>query len=316
MGSSQSASNSVKDSREKNYLNSEEYINFSEKIKTKEYIDEENSAKNEIISSLTLFHSYMGVPSMTSSVVHTYCFLSNPKLRRQNKVILIEYGGYYGFSKSFKEVPHYPLGNGYRYIITEGYFDNGFDGIAIAHKMIPFYEILEHLNSQNWRSKDYNLSNHNCQYFIKELIELLEAELLYETIPFRAPNFAFRHIPLIPLFTETYFPQYGIFEIPSTLIKGFRNVLEKRKKNNEDLYYKESPFLTFKFKWKKFDHEYRRFFDTSTNGLELIYIYKYGTSNEFKIYHHNFIKFYEDNESEGKIMFDCFKVIYNIFKNN
>ena len=311
MGSSQSASNSVKDSREKNYLNSEEFINFNEKSQTQEYIDEENSVKNEVISSLTLFHSYMGVPSISSTVVHTYCFLSNPKLIRQNKVILIEYGGYYGFSKSVKETPHYPLGNGYRYIITEGYFDNGFDGIAIAHKMIPFYEILDHLNSQNWRSKDYNLSNHNCQYFIKELIELLDAELLYETIPFRAPNFWY---PRLTYFPETHFPQYGIFEIPSTLIKGFRNVLEKRKKNNEDLFYKESPFLTFKFKTNKFGHELRRFFDSSRNGFELIFIYEYKTSKDFKIYYHDFIKFYEDNESEGKIMFDCFKVIYTIFK--
>ena len=58
----------------------------------------------------------------------------------------------------------------------------------------------------------------------------------------------------------------------------------------------------------------RRFYDTSTNGLELIYIYENMASNDFKLYFHNFIKFYEDNESEGKIMFDCFKVIYNIFK--
>lgn len=136
---------------------------------------------------------------------------------------------------------------------------------------------------------------------------------MYETIPFRAPNFDY---PRIPYFSETRFPQYGIFEIPSTLIKGFRNVLEKRKKNNEDLFYKESPFLTFKFKFKKFDHEFRRFYDSSTNGLELIFIYKYGALKDFKIYYHDFIKFYEDNESEGKIMFDCFKVIYTIFKKN
>ena len=46
MGSSQSASNAVKDSRERDFLNSEEYRDFSEKIKTQEYLEEENFLKN------------------------------------------------------------------------------------------------------------------------------------------------------------------------------------------------------------------------------------------------------------------------------
>ena len=313
MGSSQSASNAVKDSRENDFLNSEEYPDFCEKIKTQEYLEEENFLKKEIISSITLFHSYMPVPSITTTVVHTYCFLSNPKLRRQNKVILIEYGGYYGFSKTCKETPHYPLENGYRYIFTDGYFDNGFDGLAVAHKLMPFNKILEHLNSQNWRSKDYNLKNHNCQYFIKELIILLEAELFYETIPLRCPYIGYSRLMY---FEEDNLPQDGIFEIPSTLIDGLKNVLQKRKKNNEQLFYDGSPILTLKFKFKKFDHELRRFFDTSENGFNLIFIYNYVALKDFKIYYKDFLKYYEEKESEGKIMAKYFQPIYNIFKRN
>ena len=313
MGSSQSTSNAVKNSREKDYLNSEEYRDFSEKIKTKEYLEEENALKNENISDMSLFHSYMPVPSITTTVVHTYCLLSNRKLRNQNKVILIEYGGYYGFSKTCKETPHYPLENGYRYIFTDGYFDNGFDGLAIAHKIMPFYKIIEHLNSQNWRSKDYNLSNHNCQYFIKELIILLECELFYETIPLRCTNFEY---PRFMYSEADNFPQHGIFEIPSTLIDGLKNVFQKRKKNNEELFYESSPFLTLKFKFKKFDHEIRRLGDTNHNGFNLIYIYDYVALKDFKVYYKDFVKYYEEKEAERKEMAECFKPIYYIFKKN
>lgn len=104
MGSSQSASNSVKDSRERDFLNSREYRDFYEKIKTHEYLEEENALKKEVISSITLFHSYMPVPSITTTVVHTYCFLSNPELRRKNKVILIEYGDIMDFLKLVKKL--------------------------------------------------------------------------------------------------------------------------------------------------------------------------------------------------------------------
>ena len=204
----------TKDVREPKIYRSDNYKRFSEIISTKEYFAEEISLRDEIITSMTIFHSYMGEHSYTTRVVHVYCFLSNPKLRKKNKVILIEYGPYYDFSETCKEAPHYPLKNGYRYIFTDGYFDNGYDGLAVVGNKMPFKEILEHFNSQNWSSRDYNLS-HNCQDFIKELIILLEAELIYETIPNRcASSYGIRY--------------KGICEIPAPLLYAFQEVLEKK----------------------------------------------------------------------------------------
>ena len=65
--------------------------------------------------------------------------------------------------KTIKEVPHYPKSVGYRYIFTDGYFDNGYDSLAVVHNKMPFYKILEHFNSQNWTSRSYHLTNHNCK---------------------------------------------------------------------------------------------------------------------------------------------------------
>ena len=110
MGSSEeSGTNSklkhvTKDVRESKIYPSEPYQNFSFIIKTKKYLDEEYALMKEIITSMTIFHSYMNFPSITTRVVHVYCFLSNPKLRKQNKVILIEFGPYYGFSEFCKEI--------------------------------------------------------------------------------------------------------------------------------------------------------------------------------------------------------------------
>lgn len=118
------------------------------------------------------------------------------------------------------------------------------------------------------------------------------------------------------LFGVDTLPQQGIFEIPSTLIDGLKNVLQKRKKNNEELFYDNSPFLSLKFKFKKFDHEFRRFYDTRKNGFNLIFIYDYVAIKDFKIYYKDFVKYYEEKESEGKTMANFFKPIYNAFKNN
>ena len=115
--SSNSDLNSIKIGGEKQFYASEFYQDFLRLTNSQNFIEEENSLKNLQIVAMMIFHSYVNFPSITTSVVHTYCFLIIPELMKQNKVILIEYGGYYGFSKSVKETPHYPLGNGYRYII-------------------------------------------------------------------------------------------------------------------------------------------------------------------------------------------------------
>jgi len=87
MGSSEeSGTNSklkhvTKDVRESKIYPSKPYQDFSFIIRTKKYLDEEYALMNEIITSMTIFHSYMIMPSITTRVVHVYCFLSNPKLR-------------------------------------------------------------------------------------------------------------------------------------------------------------------------------------------------------------------------------------------
>ena len=100
---------------------------------------------------------------------------------------------------------------------------------------MPFYKILEQFNSQNWTSRSYHLTNHNCQSFIKELIILIEAELIYETIPLRCP------------FNNYNLHQNGIYEISTRLIEGFISVLEKKGK-------KFSFFSKFDAKIGKFEY--------------------------------------------------------------
>ena len=65
MGSSEeSGTNSklkhvTKDVRESKIYSSEPYQDFSYIIRTKKYLDEEYALMNEIITSMTIFHSYM-----------------------------------------------------------------------------------------------------------------------------------------------------------------------------------------------------------------------------------------------------------------
>lgn len=78
MGSSElntAVKGTIKDIREEKYYNSTNYMDFSKKINTQEYWNEEKALKKEIITSMTLFHSYMSVPAFTTRFVHAYCFL-------------------------------------------------------------------------------------------------------------------------------------------------------------------------------------------------------------------------------------------------
>lgn len=306
MGSSEeSGTNSklkhvTKDVRESKIYPSEPYQNFSFIIKTKKYLDEEYALMKEIITSMTIFHSYMNFPSITTRVVHVYCFLSNPKLRKQNKVILIEFGPYYGFSEVCKEAPHYPLINGYRYIFTDGYFDNGYDGLAVVHKEMAFKKILEHFNSQKWSSRDYHSTKHNCQDFIKELIILLEAQLIHETIPIRL---SWGH-------DDRYL---GIYEIPAPLLFAFKRVLEKNGT-------KYSFELEIEGRIELFEYNLLRLIKSNKKlGNRVILIYEYEGSGfsdrKFKIYYKDFIAFYEDNELRGRKMASFFELFYLAFKN-
>lgn len=284
MGSSEeSGTNSklkhiTKDVRESKIYPSKPYQDFSFIIRTKKYLDEEYALMNEIITSMTIFHSYMIIPSITTRVVHVYCFLSNPKLRKRNKVILIEFGPYYGFSEVCKEVPHYPLIDGYRYIFTDGYFDNGFDGLAVVHKEMAFKEILKHFNSQKWRSRDYHSTKHNCQDFIKELIILLEAELIHETIPIRCSYG----------YDERYL---GIYEIPAPLLFALKTVLEKKGQKYSFKFEIEGRIELFEYNLIRLIKSNEKL---GNIGNRVIDIYKYKDSGfleeKFKIYYKDFIR--------------------------
>ena len=291
----------VKTIREIEYYKSDKSRKFSEIINTPEYLYEEQALKNEIITSMTLFHSDILIPAYTTRITHTYCFLSNPQLRKKNKVILIEFGGYLGFHETIKEAPHYPQRDGYRYIFTDGYFDNGYDCLAVVHNKIPFYKILEHFNSQNWTRYSYHLTNHNCQSFIKELIILLEAELILETIPLRCSNISYK------------LTKNGIYEIPTPLIEGFVNVLEKKGQNF-------SFISKFEAKFELFEHNLLRLcVSNEKKGFALICFHKYperdSVRKDFKIYYKDFIRFYEEQERLGNEMASCFKPFYLSFKN-
>ena len=303
MGSESSnfaSKNTVNNIRKLKYYSSDEFRKFSEIINTPEYLYEEKALKNEIITSMTLLHSDISLPAVTTRFVHAYCFLSNPQLRKKNKVILIEFGKYFGFHETIKEVPHYPKSDGYRYIFTDGYFDNGYDSLAVVHNKMPFYKILEHLNSQNWTNESYDLVNHNCQSFIKELIILLEAELILETIPLRCSNLIYK------------MTKNGIYEIPTPLIEGFISVLEKKGQ-------KFSFISKFEAKFEKFEHNLLRFVSVEKKGFVLICFHKYSGSDsvrkDFKIYYKDFIRFYEEQERLGYEMASCFKPFYLSFIN-
>lgn len=58
----------TKDVRESKIYPSKPYQDFSFIIRTKKYLDEEYALMNEIITSMTIFHSYMKMPSITTRV--------------------------------------------------------------------------------------------------------------------------------------------------------------------------------------------------------------------------------------------------------
>ena len=60
----------VKNIREQKYNSSDKSRKFSEMINTPEYFYEEKALENEIITSVTLHHSYMSIPAVTTRFTH------------------------------------------------------------------------------------------------------------------------------------------------------------------------------------------------------------------------------------------------------
>lgn len=289
-----------KDMKEKKFFKSDEYTEYSEKTKTSEHIVEFQSLQNEIITGMTVFHSEMKVPSVTQRVVHVYCFLFNRKLIKKNKVILIEYGPYNGLSEHHKETPHYPCGNGYRFFLIDGYFNNEYDGFAIVHNEMAFKKILEHLKYGNWTARDYKLFSHNCQNFLMELISLLKAELIPETIPLRTPY------SVGSLYVN------GVFEIPYPVLCAFINVIDKMG-NLQNFLEKNDININY------MGYNLERYILNHKKGFKCIVIYdsesRSGASECFKIYYKDFINFYKYNKQINRLNMASFcEFFYLLFQ--
>ena len=129
--------------------------------------------------------TYLGGSTFT---YHASVFLDLDTLEPSEGVIL-EYGGYSGGDASYKNKNiHYAEEDGLRFIKIsyEDYkkrIHNGLKGSQIIEHLdktcflYTLSKLIDECTSnckKKWRKKDYNLSSHNCQDFVAQVIEILE----------------------------------------------------------------------------------------------------------------------------------------------
>ena len=229
--SSSNSSNNYEDQKEKEmYRESDNLLNSSissvyigiEPIGTKVGHLISNSISKAGIKNY--LPTYLGGSTFT---FHASVFLKFHAMEPTEGVIL-EYGGYRGGDSSYKNYIHYAEEDGLRFskMSYEDYkkkIHNGLKGSQIIEHLdrtILYYtlgKLIDECSSnckKSWRKDDYNLSSHNCQDFVVQVIEIL----VLKRDQFKDPSYG-RH-------------NYSLAIYPPIIVKA----LEKNEKEyDEDL---------------------------------------------------------------------------------
>ena len=210
--SSSSSSNHYEDQKEKE-IYGERAMLLESKI-TKIYIGIEpigtkigHTISNGAVTSRIkrLLPIYLGGSTFT---FHASCFLNLSTLET-NEGVILEYGGYCGGDKSYKNYIHYAGEDGMRFskMSLEDYkqkIHNGLKGSQIIEylEINIFSKTLQELineciskSKKNWRKDDYNLSSYNCQDFIAKVIEVLDVTRGYDEPTLNRHNYALSIYP-------------------------------------------------------------------------------------------------------------------------